>query len=109
MGCRKPKLTVYRVLRRCDDFDENLTGTRLRHIYETKGDPGFGQKDTSLLGGGHFLRTSNRSFGSGNYILPWGANTIPCYQSDFNFLAISHPALGINALGAVIVGFSSVI
>lgn len=58
----KLKLTVRRVLRRCDDFDENLTGTRLRYVYEAKAEPGLGNKRSSLLGGSHFLRAGNRNF-----------------------------------------------
>ncbi len=50
----KPKLTVCRVLRRCSDFDENLTRTRLRHVYEAKRDPAFGYKGSPLLDGSHF-------------------------------------------------------
>ncbi len=50
------KLTVCRVLRRCNNFDENLTRTRLRHVYEAKGEPAFGHKGSSLLDGSHFLR-----------------------------------------------------
>ena len=58
----KLKLTVCRVLSRCNDFDENLTGTRLRYIYEAKAEPGFGNKGSSLFGGSHFLRASNMNF-----------------------------------------------
>jgi len=50
------KLTVCRVLRGCDDFDENLTRTRLRYVYEANGDPAFGHQGSSLLDGSHFLR-----------------------------------------------------
>jgi hypothetical protein len=52
------KLTVGRILRRGDDFDENLTRTGLRHVHEAKGGPAFGHKGSSLLGGSHFLRTT---------------------------------------------------
>jgi len=66
--CSKPKLTVCGVLRRCKDFDENLTRTRLRHVYEAKGEAGFGHEGSSLLDGSHyFLRTTN-SFASASYI-----------------------------------------
>ena len=57
-GAERRKLTVCRILRRGNDLDQNLTGTRLRHVYETKGDPAFGHKGSSLLDGSHFLRTS---------------------------------------------------
>jgi hypothetical protein len=62
---QKKKLTVYRILRCGNDFNENLTRTRLRHVYEAKGDPAFGHKGSSLLDGSH---TTNRSFAFGNYI-----------------------------------------
>src|ERR1700755_1226621 len=60
--CSKPKLTVCRVLCRCNNFDENLTRARLWHVYEAKGEPAFGHEGCSLLDGSHFLHTTNRSF-----------------------------------------------
>lgn len=71
IGGSKLKLTVCRVLRSCDNFDENLTRTRLRHVYEAKGDPTFGHKGSFLLDGSHFFlaHDEHRSFSS-NYMFP---------------------------------------
>ena len=35
------------------DFDENLSGTRLRHVRDAQSDPVFRHKGGSLLGGSH--------------------------------------------------------
>ena len=53
--CSKSKLTVCRVLRRCNNLDENLARTRLRHVYEANGDTAFGHKSSSLFDGSHSL------------------------------------------------------
>ena len=60
---RKKKLTVCGILRRGNDFDENLTRTGFRHVYEAKGEPAFRHIGSSLLlDGSHCLRTVRNFF-----------------------------------------------